>query len=89
MATTSVSLPRKSHGHRSLVGYSPWGCKELAMIERRVCMHTSTLRTLKRPKKVTRVHDVFLGDMIEYHFQAKIVGRTIMSLAKTTEYNIY
>ena len=26
---TPVSLPEKSHGQRSLVGYSPWGCKEL------------------------------------------------------------
>ena len=25
---TPVLLPRKSHGWRSLVGYSPWGCKE-------------------------------------------------------------
>ena len=24
-----VFLPRESHGQRSLVGYSPWGCKEL------------------------------------------------------------
>jgi len=23
-----VFLPGKSHGQRSLVGYSPWGCKE-------------------------------------------------------------
>ena len=26
--TTLVFLPRESHGQRSLVGYSPWGCKE-------------------------------------------------------------
>ena len=26
-----VFLPGKSHGQRSLVGYSPWGCKELGM----------------------------------------------------------
>ena len=26
---TQVFLPGKSHGQRSLVGYSPWGCKEL------------------------------------------------------------
>ena len=26
---TSVILPGKPHGQRSLVGYSPWGCKEL------------------------------------------------------------
>ena len=26
-------LPGKSHGQRSLVGYSPWGCKESDMTE--------------------------------------------------------
>ena len=26
-------LPGKPHGQRSLVGYSPWGCKELDMTE--------------------------------------------------------
>ena len=25
---TLVFLPGGSHGHRSLTGYSPWGCKE-------------------------------------------------------------
>ena len=30
---TPVSLPRKSHGQRSLVGYSPWGRKESDMTE--------------------------------------------------------
>ena len=30
---TPVFLPRKSHEQRSLAGYSPWGCKELDMIE--------------------------------------------------------
>ena len=25
---TPVFLSGKSHGHRSLAGYSPWGCKE-------------------------------------------------------------
>ena len=29
-----VSLPGESHGQRSLVGCSPWGCKELGMTER-------------------------------------------------------
>ena len=28
---TSVFLPGKSHSQRSLVGYSPWGLKELDM----------------------------------------------------------
>ena len=31
---TPVLLPGKSHGQRSLVGYSPWGCKELDTTER-------------------------------------------------------
>ena len=28
-----VFLPEESHGQRSLVGYSPWGCKESDMTE--------------------------------------------------------
>ena len=32
-----VFLPGKLHGQRSLVGYSPWGCKDLDMTE---CAHT-------------------------------------------------
>ena len=30
---TPVLLPGKSHGRRSVVGYSPWGCKESDMTE--------------------------------------------------------
>ena len=30
---TSVLLPGESQGQRSLVGYSPWGCKEPDMTE--------------------------------------------------------
>ena len=30
---TPVFLPRKSHGQRSLVGYSPWSLKESDMTE--------------------------------------------------------
>ena len=30
---TPVLLPGKSHGWRSLLGYSPWGCKESEMTE--------------------------------------------------------
>ena len=33
MATTPVLLPGKSHGWRSMVGYSPWGPKESDMTE--------------------------------------------------------
>ena len=31
---TPVLLPGKSHGRKSLVGCSPWGCKELDMAKR-------------------------------------------------------
>ena len=31
--STTVFLPGKSHGQRNLVGYSPWGLKELDMTE--------------------------------------------------------
>jgi len=30
---TPVFLPGESHGEKSLVGYSPWGCKESDMTE--------------------------------------------------------
>ena len=33
-----VFLLGKSHGQRSLVGYSPWGCNELDTTEH-VCIH--------------------------------------------------
>ena len=36
---TLVSLPRESHGQRSLEGYSPWGCQELDMTERLSTAH--------------------------------------------------
>ena len=35
---TPILLPGESHGQRSLVGYSPWGCKESDMTEA-TCMH--------------------------------------------------
>ena len=34
MTTHSSMLPGKSHGQRSLAGYSPQGCKELDMTAR-------------------------------------------------------
>ena len=33
MATHSIFLPGKSHGQRTLVDNSPWGCKELDRTE--------------------------------------------------------
>ena len=39
MATHSSILAGKSHGQRRLTGYSPWGHKELDMIERLIHTH--------------------------------------------------
>ena len=40
---TPVFLPGKSHGQRSLVGYSPWGSKELGTAKwLSTCVHTHT-----------------------------------------------
>ena len=39
---TPVFSPGEFHGHRSLVGYSPWGCKESDMTERLTHTHTHT-----------------------------------------------
>ena len=44
---TPVFLPGKSHGQRSLVDYSPWGHKELAMTEetQHACKPKLTIKT--------------------------------------------
>ena len=40
---TPVFLPGECHGQRSLVGYSPWGCKESDKTERlTLSLHTTT-----------------------------------------------
>ena len=46
---TPVFLPGKSHGRRSLVGYSPWGCKESDMTER---LHFLSLIKVKQQRHV-------------------------------------
>ena len=45
---TPVLLPGESHGGRSLVGYSPWGCKESHTIERLHFTPVSQGRAKKR-----------------------------------------
>ena len=47
MATHSSFLPGESHGQRSLVGYSPWGCKESDMPEHACTHHMGTLEASK------------------------------------------
>ena len=48
MATLSSILPGKSHGQKSLVGYSPWGCKESDTTERFQYVLTSNAEEAER-----------------------------------------
>ena len=43
---TLVFLPGKSHGQRSLVGYSPWGCKKSDMTEWLNILHLESITNL-------------------------------------------
>ena len=43
---TPVFLPEKFYGQRSLVGYSPWGCKESNTTER---LHKEFIKTFSLP----------------------------------------
>ena len=45
---TPVLLPGKSHGHRSLVGYRPWGCKESDTTE---WLHFPLNERTRKPRK--------------------------------------
>ena len=42
-ATTRVFLLGEFHGQRTLVDYSPWGCKELAITKRLTYTHTDEI----------------------------------------------
>ena len=54
---TPVLLPGKFHGQRSLVGYSPWGHKELDMTER---LHFTSLLPFSLTKPLSKCLLFFL-----------------------------
>ena len=60
MATTPVFLPGKSHGHRSLVGYSPRGRKESDMTEATLAHTHRVLNWQKRPRWFTEIKVQYL-----------------------------
>ena len=51
--STPVFLPGKSHGQKSLVGYSPWGHKELDMTDH-TCKKPLALLWKKKKKQILR-----------------------------------
>ena len=54
---TPVLLPAKSHGHRSVVGYSPRGCKKLDTTERLHFLYSPTLIS---------IHDYWKNHSLDY-----------------------
>ena len=54
---TPVFLPGESHGQRSLVGYSPWGCKESDMTEQLNSDIKVVLVVKSRPVDAGRLRD--------------------------------
>ena len=65
IVTHSSILPRKSHGWRSLVGYSPRGRKELDTTER---LHlTFTMRHSMHSCLVNHINIYFLKDNMFFH----------------------
>ena len=48
---TPVLLPGESHEGRSLVGYSPWGCKESDMTVTSISLSLSQLKLTKKKEK--------------------------------------
>ena len=55
-----VILPRKLHGQRSLVGYCPWGCKELDFTEHKHAHMCQLLDIDEVMKMIDRVLDFIL-----------------------------
>ena len=58
IVSTPISLPGKSHGQRSLVGCSPWGRKELGMIERLTLTYLLTHLKICKTSLVVREMEV-------------------------------
>ena len=52
LPATPAFLLRKFHGQRSLVGYSPWGCKESDVIVLRTNKYDQRLQEFKQELNV-------------------------------------
>ena len=71
MATHSSTLAWKSHGWRSLVGYSPWGCKELDMTEQ---LHFASIIDLR--------HTLLIANPVFIHFLPIFLNNQTLNLSK-------
>ena len=87
---TPVLLPRKFHRWRSLVGYSPWGCKESDTTEQLHFLIIATSKFLTKLLRCLATHlvGVFPANQvaltshktINKEFQEKFLSRLIRSL---------
>ena len=50
-----IFLPGELHGQRSLVGYSPWGCKESDITEQLTLHYTKFLNTINNGEPIESV----------------------------------
>ena len=55
-APTPIFLPREAHGQKNPVGYSPWGCKELDMMEQLTTPTRRKLHGLAQVASVRKYH---------------------------------
>ena len=70
---TSVLFPGKSHGQRSLAGFSTWGCKESDTTEH-ICLHTSKEfldLTQKAQSMSGKIDKLVLNDIQSFCFSVK------------------
>ena len=63
--STPVLLSGKSHGQRSLIGYSPWGCKELDTTER---LHFHSHPYMTTGKTIALTRWTFVGKVMSLLF---------------------
>ena len=76
---TPVFLPGKSHGQRSLAGYSPWGRKESDTTERLHSLYYRNLLVLSSKfRQVCKHHCTFDAYPLTLHF-----GNNVMKLKAT------
>ena len=84
---TPVFLPGKSHGGRSLVGYSPWGRKELDTTERlHLCLCLTSLhRYIKGSSDQAYPEDIYiylsLPPSLTKPFTTQNISNTLSSLS--------
>ena len=77
--TLLVFLPGKFHGWKSLIGYSPWGCKELDMTEQLhslTCVSSSDLGAQKVKEKILlrsrkRFEVLYLSQSVKWRHYAR------------------